>query len=109
MGHDVIGINLQSFLKVGSGCRHVAGVQGFLGAFVFFDGFGGDVELANRDRIAGRGRRPGRVYGHRGGRERECTGDGIEGIVGVMRGAGSGDRASTRLSVEERRKEKCAE
>ena len=52
-----IRIDLQGFLQVLDGGRDVAGMKGFLGALEFLDGFGGNAELADGDRVGGGPRR----------------------------------------------------
>ncbi len=39
------------------GGRDVTGMRGFLGALEFFEGFGGDAELTDRNRVGGMGGR----------------------------------------------------
>ena len=57
----------------------VAGMKGFLVALEFLDGFGGDAELADRDRVGGGPRRGCGI----GSGARANGGEGIVGIVGI--------------------------
>ncbi len=84
MGLNEIGINLQSFLEMLDGGGDVTGMEGFLGALEFFEGFGGDADWADGDRVGGMGRRGSGIgfETRANGRER------IGGIEGGKAGVG---------------------
>src|SRR6266851_5700501 len=62
----------------------VTGMKGFLGALEFFEGFGGDADLADGDRVGGMGRRGSGIGFETGANGRERIG----GIEGAKAGVG---------------------
>jgi len=72
----------QSFLEMLDRSAEVTGMKGFLGALEFFEGFRGDAELADGDRVDGMGRRGSGI----GFKTRAKGGERIGGIAGGKAG-----------------------
>ena len=99
MSLDEIGKDLQSFLEMPDGGGEVAGMKRFLVAFEFLEGFGGDAELANRDRAGGGPSRGRRI--RFGARANDCERIvGIEGGRSIVSGGRGPGAAAPSLRVK---------
>src|SRR6201984_1966271 len=80
--------NLHGFLEMLDGSGNVAGMKGFFGALEFLDGFGGNAELADGDRVGGGRCRRRAIRSSVPVKRRERIGD-IEDSGSIVGGGGS--------------------